>query len=92
MKSSLGFEIVCSCRLSSIPSLSAAFVCKFPGTSGITLTLPACCDSKTVLLRSGGDAQLETAPSSSSDKLNVDRYNADKPGKDEEQSEQIGSH
>lgn len=33
--------------------------------------------------------RLETAPSSSSDKLNMDRYNADKPGKDDEQDEQV---
>jgi hypothetical protein len=33
--------------------------------------------------------RLETAPSSSSDKLNMDRYNADKPGNADEQSEQV---
>jgi hypothetical protein len=33
--------------------------------------------------------RLETAPSSSSDKLNMDRYNADKPSNADEQSEQV---
>ena len=34
--------------------------------------------------------RLETAPSSSSEKLNMDRYNGDKPSKSEEKNEQVG--